>query len=419
MLVCGLDIGSTNVKAVLADERGRSVWVKSVPTPRKHDGINIATDAAALVAHLEDLIIEGWQAVAKGEPIAAIAGAGVGEDGICADENLNPLGLVIPWFDKRAMAEVRDFGSRFAHTRADFHTTAGKWLWLRSNRSSEINAAKLWITLTDYASTLWCSAPFMSETLAARTGCYDILNRRWDDAALAYAKAPPLPRLLKAGDIAGTMRPNRLTASGAATTQTLIVAAGHDHPIASSAIQRLDPSARVDSLGTANAIYGETRNTAADLSATELEASVPALGGPGLSLIGVTEFSATLLASFGGAEQIRTHLAKPAFDAADAEALRLKASLEQMARRARMHLDHLAAAGVPQGPLFATGGWSRSNLLMQLRADIFQETIHVVDEPELTGLGAALAALAAATGSPPQFELARSIHRVMPSGRQE
>ncbi len=250
MLVCGLDIGSTNIKVVLADESGRSLWVKSVATPRVSDGIGVATDAAALVALLEDMIVEGWRAVAKGEALAAIAATGVGEDGVCADSALQSLGLVIPWFDKRAMAEVERFASRFSFTRADFYTTAAKWMWMRAHREEEIGAAKTWIPLTDYASSLWCGAPFMSETLAARTGCYDVFARCWSGEALSFAEAPPLPRVLKAGEIAGTAGAGKLREAGAASAATLIVAGGHDHPIASSAIQRLDAQARIDSIGT-------------------------------------------------------------------------------------------------------------------------------------------------------------------------
>ena len=97
MISCGLDIGSTNVKAVLAGEDGRTLWVKSVPTPHVNDGLGTTTDAAALVVLLEDLIIEGWRAAGGGKPLAAISSAGVGEDGVCADEDLTSLGLVIAW----------------------------------------------------------------------------------------------------------------------------------------------------------------------------------------------------------------------------------------------------------------------------------------------------------------------------------
>jgi xylulokinase len=416
MLCCGIDIGSTNVKVVLAGEDGRSLWVKSLPSPRRHDGVGIATDAIHMVSVLEDLIVEGWREVGKGKPLKAIAAAGVGEDGICAGHSFKPLGLVIPWFDKRAMAEVKDFAANHSLTRCDFHTTAGKWMWLRKHRADEIGTARLWITLTDYASSLWCGEPFMSETLAARTGCYDVFERKWSEDALAFSAAPPLPRILKAGETAGTVRSGRLRESGAADENTLVVAAGHDHPIASSAIQRLDPQARIDSIGTANAIYGETRDSHPDLDGSNLEASVPALGGPGISLIGVTEFSATLMESFGGEAEVRKFLTRKHLpDANEAgEGARLTQTLTAMAERAARYLKSFDKAGVPHAPVFATGGWSRSNSLMELRARIFGKPITVVDEPELTGLGAALLAIEAATGREAEFRPLNGLHVVDP-----
>ncbi len=420
MIACGLDIGSTNIKVVLAGEDGRSLWVRSVATPRSHDGIGVASDAVALVSLLEDMIIEAWRAAGCGQPLAAIAAAGIGEDGVCADERLQPLGLVIPWFDKRAMREVELFGRAFDLTRADFYTTAAKWMWMREHRAAEIGAAKQWVALTDYAASLWCGEPFMSETLAARTGCYDVFARCWSAEALAFCQAPLLPRVLKAGAVAGTMRRGRLTESGAAAALTLIVAGGHDHPIASSAIQRLDAEARIDSLGTANAIYGETRAASPDLGGSDLEASVPARGGPGISLIGVTEFAATLASRFGDEARVRRYLdlprlpGAPASPSADDEAGRLRHLLEEMAFRARRYLAAMERAGVAPGPLHATGGWARSRALMELRASVFGSPVTVVDEPELVGLGAALLALEAATGRAQPFEPAKGLHVIEP-----
>ena len=188
--------------------------------------------------------------------------------------------------------------------------------------------------------------------------------------------------------------------------RTVIAAGGHDHPIASSAIQRINPQARINSMGTANAIYGETRDLHPDLAGSNLDASVPALGGPGISLIGITEFSATLLESFGGESAVRNYLALPHLPEAGTgggEASRLRTVLEDLALQARHYLLAMDKAGVPPGPIFATGGWSRSVALMELRASVFGAAVTVIDEPELAGLGAALLAQEAATGHPGVF----------------
>ncbi|MCX7349819.1 MAG: FGGY family carbohydrate kinase [Alphaproteobacteria bacterium] len=406
MIACGLDIGSTNVKAVLAGEDGRALWVKSVPTPHVNDGLGTTTDATALIALLEDLVIEGWQTVGGGKPLASIASAGVGEDGVCAGEHMVSLGLVIAWNDKRALTEVARFRERFNFTRVDFHSTAGKWMWMREHRAAEIGAARHWIALADYPSALWCGQPFMSETLAARTGCYDLVNRRWSEDALAFAGAPPLPRLLKTGEVAGTAGPGRLRDAGVVSASTLIVAGGHDHPIASSVILRLNDQARIDSLGTANAIYGETR-TAHPMIDDSLETTIPAMCGPGLAVVGVTEFTLTLEKHFSR-EAVRAQLALPRLPGApdpqgDDEPSRIRRVLEQMALRGRNFLRGFDRAGVSRGTIYATGGWARSTALMELRASAFREPITVVDEPELVGFGAALLALEAATGKTASF----------------
>jgi len=419
MIVCGLDIGSTNLKVVLAGEDGRTLWVKSVPTPHVNDGLGTTTDATALMALLEDLVIEGWRAMGGGRPLAAISSSGVGEDGICANADLTSRGLVIAWHDKRALAEVERFREHFNFTRVDFHSTAGKWMWMRQHRAEEINGTKHWIALADYPAALWCGQPFMSETLAARTGCYDLVNRCWSDEALAFAEAPPLPRLLKTGEIAGTAGPGRLRAAGVVSSATLMVAGGHDHPIASSAILRLNGQARIDSLGTANAIYGETRAHDPRIDAS-LETTIPAMCGLGLAVVGVTEFTLTLEKHFRR-DAVREVLALPRLPGSpdpqgDDQHSRIRRVLEQMALRGRDFLRCFDRAGVPRGTMFATGGWARSTALMELRASAFREPITVVDEPELVGLGAALLALEAATGRPASFT-PQGLRVVDPLGR--
>lgn len=419
MIACGLDIGSTNLKVVLAGEDGRTLWVRSVPTPHVNDGLGTTTDATALMALLEELVIEGWRAVGGGRPLAAISSSGVGEDGVCADADMRSLGLVIAWNDKRALAEVARFRERFNFTRVDFHSTAGKWMWMRQHRAAEIGAAKHWIALADYPCALWCGQPFMSETLAARTGCYDLVNRCWSTEALAFAGAPPLPRLLRTGEIAGTAGPGRLREAGVVSSATLLVAGGHDHPIASSAILRLNGEARIDSLGTANAIYGETR-AAHPMIDDSLETTIPAMCGPGLAVVGVTEFTLTLEKHFTR-EAVRAVLALPRLPGApdpkgDDDASRIRRVLEEMALRGRNFLRAFDRAGVPRGAIYATGGWARSTALMELRASAFREPVTVVEEPELVGLGAALLALEAATGTTASFT-PQGLHVVDPLGR--
>ena len=216
------------------------------------------------------MIIAGWRAAGNGVPLQAIAASGVGEDGIGVDGGLNPTGHALAWFDKRAAGETAILASAYPDYRFYFYTTACKWLWLRKNRAGELETARCWIALTDYPSTRWSGTAFMSETLAARTGCFDVLTRQWLPQLLWASGAPAMPPVLKAGQVAGTVLPGRLRAAGAASAVTVVVAGGHDHPIAASAIQRLAADARIDSIGTANvmsaAVCAKPQSSAASIN---------------------------------------------------------------------------------------------------------------------------------------------------------
>ena len=410
---CGVDLGSTNVKVTLVDDEGRVLWTRSVPTPRRPDGDGVATDAVDLVGQLEEMIIAGWREVDGQNPLRSIASAGVGEDGIGLRDTLRPTDLALPWFDGRAAAEADQLRSLSAYAaRAglaiDPARTAAKWLWLRRHRPDALADATCWVSLTDYPAVVWSGRPFMSETLAARTACYDVYERRWIDPLIDAAGAPPLPPVVPAGYLLGGVVSGSLLSSGAATASTAVVAGGHDHMIAASAIQRLSPAAIVDSMGTANLIYGETRSVSSPRTDPFVAFSVPAMGGVGQSCLGVFELAAAMaplrrgdpdlvsktlsLESMSGSPTGLIPSAR-AFSGGNPTYADVRWGLESASLYARRMIDSVLAAGAEAGPIFATGGWSRSRAFMEMRASIFGRPITVVDEPELTAVGAALIAL--------------------------
>jgi len=407
MLYCGVDIGTTNLKVSLVDGEGCARWTRAIPTPRRSVAELSAADGDVVAAAAENLIIEGWRTVGAGHPLAAIATTGVGEDGLYVDELLRPLTPAIPWFDRSAVNEaeqIRSSGAMSARSGIEMeHTRTGaRWLWWHSRMPDIQKRAANWIALTDYPAAVWCSTAFISETLAARTGCFDIFKRKWLPAMLNVCAAPHLPPILRAGQVVGCVVSPRLLESGAASATTLIVAGGHDHPMASSLIQRINPWARVDSIGTANVVYAEADASPPDHLDPTICSTVPVRKKIGTAFLGVYEFSAGVRSLEAQGVDMRRFLDQPrmpglphgnwsrgdvAETAGDPRRL-----LEVASFNARVLLEKLTAFGVEEGPIYVTGGWSRSRSLVELRASVFGQALHVLSEQEPAVVGAALLA---------------------------
>lgn len=438
-LNCGVDIGSTNVKVTFVDGRGLAVWTKAVPTPRISDESGVATDALELVALIEEMIVAGWNAHGRPLPLQAMATTGVGEDGVGVRADLTPTGPALPWFDKRAAKQADDL-QRTSHYAAqaglaiDSSRTAAKWLWLRQNRPADLLSALFWIALTDYPAVVWTGRAFISETLAARTACYDVYERCWIEPLLRAAGAPTLPQVVPAGTVLGNVQKGRLRDSGAASAETLVVVGGHDHPIAAAAIRRLHPDALVDSMGTANLVYGETTDVAAPRLDPYLAFSVPAMGNAGLSCLGVFELAAAIQPLRGFTNLVERVLASEriaglprgrpmpipgsygllAWSGGEPTEVDVRAVLEAATLYARRMFDAILASGAKPAPIFATGGWARSRAFIELRASIFGQPVTVVDQPELTALGAALIAAQSATGTALPFREEMNLQKIEP-----
>ena len=426
-LHCGVDLGSTNIKVVLIDGYGRSVSSRSVPTPRISDGVGVATDAAKLIVLLEKMILEAWRDAGAGVPLRSVTVAGVGEDGLGIGQDLTPTGISIPWFDRRAEAEARilrhgAIGGARAGIEIGPDRTAAKWLWLRHHKPLEVADARFWVALTDYPSVWWTGRPFMSNTLAARTACYDVFSREWIAESLLRVGAPPLPPLLRAGEMVGTIKRGDLLTEGAADQNTVVAVGGHDHPIAAFAIRTLDREARVDSMGTANLVYGEAAGPNPPYLDPYLAFSVPPRSEVGVSCLGVFELSATLKSAAADTDVLVAMLAEKRLQGSptrgsaepESEVAATRYRLEHASFYARRMFDAMDLAGAPAGSIFSTGGWANSRAFLELRASIFGKPIFVIEEPELTAVACACLGALFSTGTCPDLRETRALLQIDP-----
>jgi xylulokinase len=408
---CGVDLGSSNVKILFLAEDGRVVWRDSQSTPRVSDGIGPCADADVILNLVETMMLRGFQAAGLHRPLTAIAAGGTGEDGVPVDAAGRALDVAIPWFDRRAEALARDMAAdrlwqdQRIPVALDYSRTAGKWAWARAHRPGPLAAAAGWLALTDYPAARWSGRPFMCESLAARTACYDIGARAWIAPLLAACGAPPLPPVVPGGTRLGGMRSARLSAAGVTDDKTAVVAGGHDHPMAAFAIRRQVPDAIIDSMGTAELLYGEVAGDRPPPANPHFAFSRPVFG-EGIACLGVMELSAMLRplleAEDDTGSAFRAVMAGAPVPGSPGQGPPLRDLLEASACMTRDRLHTLLGMGVPPGPIFAAGGWAQSRSLLALRASVLGCPIHMVRETELSAYGAAVLAGLANGGKPPK-----------------
>ncbi|MEE6295562.1 FGGY-family carbohydrate kinase [Georgenia wangjunii] len=255
----GLDVGSTNVKAVLveidADGGVRDVASASVPTP---------AGAAALVTAALRLVAA---AVEAGGAPACVGVASMAETGVPLDGDGVPLGDLVRWDPRRAEDEAARLAAELGRGelfRATGVRPSGKaplatWAYLRAREPDRWAAMDRWAGAADLLVHALTGRLVTDHTLAGRTMAYRLPGpgeepaRTFDRDLLAAVGLRPeqLPDVAAPGEVAA-----RVGAAGSAglAPGTPVVVAGHDHPVGAWAGGVRAPGEVADSLGTAEAV---------------------------------------------------------------------------------------------------------------------------------------------------------------------
>jgi sugar (pentulose or hexulose) kinase len=428
-VVCGVDIGTTNAKVVALDASGSVAARVSRPTPRDAHGLWI--DAHALFETIEEMVIE---ACGSRYEVHAICAAGVGEDGVLVDNALHPLTKALAWFDPRRQSIFRKLRPALLDDDSfDADSDPGRalvgWKWSRNQASLVDVDAASWVALADLPGVMWTAQPFISDTLASRTGAWRSTDRAWahDRVELTLGSAHLLPKVVPTGDVVGAIDSSKLRAAGVVAADAIVVAGGHDHPIGGWGVDQLIPGAVLDSMGTAEVVVvqsplsGVVRHNNVDVA--------PGIRSTGTTLLRVEELSRNVAWASQAPEvaaRIRDLLAgtvqpervldsgyfnpgtrgggQPSYalDAPHDPLARASAVLGALARTGRDAIDAVSAIGAagatpgadqaPRAHVLLAGGWVRSPGWVAIKATVNGHPTAAILEPEVTAVGAALLA---------------------------
>ncbi len=438
-LLAGLDVGTTNIKALIFTPDGQVVSQASQPTPTH------VPQPGWAYYEPEEL----WQTVASAlhqatstvdaHRITSVAVASMGEAGVPLDSHNKPLYPAIAWFDPRTIPQAEWLEQHigkdplFSVTGLSLQPIWGlcKLLWLKQNEPDIFSRAVRWLHIADYIAFRLCGTQATDYSLASRTLALDLAKREWSTDIL---KAAGIEHNLYAPlCVSGTALGNVILEAAQVTGLPItaqVAAGGHDHLCGALAAGVTTPGVMLNSLGTAETIVMSLDQPLTD----------PKLGREGFTLgahvvEGLYYIKGSLYTSGACVEWFRSvlgehheyadliseaeavptgsqgvcflphfHLASPPYDDHNARGAFIglstgvsrgtlfRAVLEGTAYDSRLMTEAmLAYEGISElKTLIAVGGVTRNALWMRIRASVLNRSLMVTDISEAASLGAAL-----------------------------
>jgi xylulokinase len=268
MIVLGLDIGTTGVKAVAFGEAGEAVASAQVQYPLVTPRTGCyELDPGRMEGAIWEVVGRVAAAVGPGR-IQALACSALGEAVLPVDGEGRPLYNTVLALDHRATRQVEALRRRispeefFRVTGQSFHPIASlfKILWWRDNEPEVFRQAARFLCWNDMLGLLLGCEPAISPSLAARTGLYGLAEGGWSERLLELAGLQPdrLARVLPAGQVVGQVAKGRAEELGLAR-ECLYVSGGWDQACAALGSGGVAEGIVVDSMGSTDSLNATYR----------------------------------------------------------------------------------------------------------------------------------------------------------------
>jgi len=442
----GIDVGTTNTKAVAYSLRGARLAEASVPTPSVSEGARRALQHPdALWDTVRTAIRTVVRALPEDAGLVGMAIASVAEAGVPLNAHGHPVHPIIAWYDERAAPQcaalVAALGEEAIYRITGLPPTPiftlNKLLWLRDNAPEAWARLARWLCVSDYIAYRLTGEQAMGYSLASRTLAFDLERRVWSEELLGYAglRHAHLPPAQPEGTLVG-----RVVASAETDLPVglPVFVGGHDHVCGALAVGAFEPGVVLDSTGTTEAELATLLEVRSHLSAGDLSFSLGchtargryyAIGsilGAGSTMgwmagllwpeeaaagrdAALAAMTAAATESPLGAQglYLLPHLSGAGAPRRSPSARGLlaglnlghtrgdiaRATIEGMAFELRLLLEALERyTGREIREIVAVGGGARNTVWTQIKADVTGRTLSVPEHTEAAALGAAVLA---------------------------
>jgi len=261
----GIDLGTTNSKAIIFDLEGEIISTASCSTKTHYEENNRA------YYHPEEI----WEMVCElirrvllpvGNPqwIRALAISSMGEAGIPVDEKGKWLYPAIAWFDTRTEPQTRWWQQNYDLRKLNRITglplhpmfSINKIMWLKDNEPNIFHGMKKWLCMPDYLIFRLTGEYATDFSIATRTMAFNLERRRWSEEILAVVNINPevMPPIYPSGTIVGKVNSQVASQTGL-VAGTLVVTGGHDHVCGAFAMGIVEEGSVLDSSGTSESLF--------------------------------------------------------------------------------------------------------------------------------------------------------------------
>ncbi len=428
-------MGSQSTKGLLLDEEGRVLAEASAAYPISYPHAGWAEqDPQAWISAIETVIPRLLADAGVHRELVTAIGLATQVDGLVAvDPSLTPLAPAMIWIDRRATQQttrLRDSLGEASVLRTtglniDACHVAPKIMWFREERPEFLGRTRAYLLPGSYLVAQLTGEIVVDHANASSTMLYDVEARTWSPTLLERCEldASLLAPIRSALEPAGHLRPRVAERLGLDPSCVIVVGTGDEHgaclgagAIREDVICDITGTAEPVACASSRAVFDptgllETHAHADDrlwlienpgfVSGGTVRWLLDLLGWDEAAMGGAAGVPAgsdglTFLPTLGGAttprwnDRARGVIAGLALSHGRAHITR--ALLEGCAFALRDLVDRLADLGLGGPEIRVVGGGARSELWLQIKADVTGRVVRTVQADEVTALGAALLA---------------------------
>lgn len=438
-LLVGIDVGTTNIKAVIFDESGRMVSAGLRKTPIHYPQPGWAFFRPDEIWEMAvDALHEAIDKLDNPQRIVSLAVTSIGESGVPIGMHGEALYDAIAWFDTRTESQARwierhiDSKSLWSITGLTAQPIFGlcKLIWLKENAPEVLDNTVMWLHMADYVAFRLSGVGATDYSLASRTLALNLGELQWERSLVERAGVPfsIFPPLARGGTPLGKILPESASVTGL-PIHTTIGVGGHDHLCGALAVGACAPGILFDSIGTAEGLLITVDHPLSDPILGKQGYEMGAHVAGGYYAMGAYRTAGACIDWFRSLYPTGVHYAALIDEATAAPPgshgvcflphLRLphspsndpqsrggfvgvgtdttrgclfRALLEGLAMETRSVIEPLMQHSSMKHPerILVVGGATRNRLLMELKAAVLAQPITLLQVEEATALGAAL-----------------------------